>query len=132
MDAEFDAHIEADKGFKPEIANPITAVKNQPVNNFEPSDQLVIGGVSHLQDPEASKKNKFLNVHQSDEYDDDFNFGSNAISDQVGDELPKVNLEGSQVSNRNFDEKMIETVNSEQLDSKQIVGAQKTPKKDDM
>ena len=35
----------------------------------------------------------------------------------MGDEAPRVNLDGSQVSNKNFDEKMIETVNSEQLDS---------------
>lgn len=76
-----------------------------------------------------TKKNKFLNVHEAnDDFDEDFGIASNAISDQVGSEVPKVNLENSGVSNRNFDEKMISTVNSEQIESHQD---QKSKKVDD-
>jgi len=73
-------------------------------------------------------------VH-TEEKEQDFFGESNAISDNVGDEPPRVNLDGSQVSNKNFDEKMIETVNSEVVDStkaKQDTERDTRPKMDDI
>ena len=66
---------------------------------------------------DAKKRNKFLNVHETDA--NDMAESNGGILDQVGDNVPKVNLEGSDVSNRNFDEKMIDTVNSELINSVQ-------------
>ena len=79
---------------------------------------------------DEGKKNKFLNVHVDEEKDADLFGESGAISDNLGDEKPKVNMEGSQVSNQNFDEKMIETVNSEVIESGvgKIEFSEKNPK----
>jgi hypothetical protein len=65
--------------------------------------------------PKIDAKNKFLNVHEAG-LEDEMIGESNAISDNI-DSHPPVNLEGSQVSNRHFDEKMISTVMSEQVES---------------
>ena len=88
----------------------------------EPTDQQFGGFDGDFYNPpppeEDTKKNKFLNVHErDDDFDDDFGIESNAISDQVGSHVPKVNLDHSEVSNRNLDEKLISTVKSEQLES---------------
>jgi hypothetical protein len=132
--AEFDdfegdfADIQGDQALPEVKKNNGTATKEiknaqKPAAIDEPTDQQ-IGGFDTLgelpaKDEKADKKNKFLNVHEAnDDFDEDFGFASNAISDQVGSEVPKVNLDNSGVSNRNFDEKMISTVNSEQVESR--------------
>jgi hypothetical protein len=79
--------------------------------------------------PKIDAKNKFLNVHEAGLEEEGIG-ESNAISDNI-ESHPPVNLEGSQVSNRHFDEKMISTVMSEQVESGVgTKGEEKTLKED--
>lgn len=105
-----------EKADTPALRTTVRAALEEPTDQQVGDDAEVEAGL--IDEGVLNKKNKFLNVHEPEEdFDDDFAFASNAISDQVGSEMPKVNLENSGVSNRNFDEKMISTVNSEQVES---------------